>query len=579
MLSKCIPAALSLSPISLVTNNSPAYILMENRSLNALIQASVTKHWDSMALSDMGGINYQYRDVAELIAKLHILFESAGLKPGDKVAICGKNSSNWAVCFLSCLTAGIVAVPILHEFKADMVQHLVNHSGSKLLFVDAAIWENLDEAKMPDLVGAIYISELGMPYSTSEKLTETRNNLNEWFGRKYPYSFERKDVVYYEDKPDEIAVISYTSGSTGMSKGVMLPYVSFWSNVKFCLDNLNFLKPGQGVVNMLPLAHMYGLTVDMIHPFCKGCHLNFLTRLPSPKIILQAFADVKPTLIVTVPLILEKIIRNKVFPMLEKPMMKLLLKVPYLDDQILAKVKENLMQAFGGRVEEVIVGGAPLNPDIEKFLYRIGFPLTVGYGMTECGPLISYASSRISKPKSVGKVVDRMEVKIDSPDPLNVPGNIMTRGVNLMQGYYKNDKATREVMPEGSDWMNTGDMGVMDEEGYIYIMGRSKSMILGPSGQNIYPEEIEAKLNIMPYVNESLIIEEGDHLVALIHPDFEVTNSLHLDQEGLTKAMDENLASLNAMMPAYSKVKRYKIMDVEFEKTPKRSIKRYLYQP
>ena len=552
---------------------------MENKSLNALLKDSILRNWDNMALSDLGGINYQYKDVALLMAKLHIIFDAAGLRPGDKVAICGKNSSDWAVIFLSCLTAGVIAVPILHEFKADMVHHLINHSGSRLLFVDAAIWENLDEKVMPDLVGAIYISELGMPLSRSGRLTDTRNNLNEYFGRKYPYSFDKKDVDFYEDKPDELAVISYTSGSTGMSKGVMLPYVSFWSNVRFCLDNLDFLKPGQGVVNMLPLAHLYGLTIDMIHPFCKGCHLHFLTRLPSPKVILKAFADVRPTLIITVPLILEKIIRNNVLPLLDKPVMKLLLKVPFLDDRLLAKIKENLLAAFGGNLKEIIVGGAPLNPDVEKFLYRIGFPVTVGYGMTECGPLISYAPSSISKPRSVGRIVDRMEVRIDSPDPLAVPGNILVRGENLMKGYYKNDKATREVFPDDSGWMNTGDMGIIDEEGHIFIMGRSKTMILGPSGQNIYPEEIEQKLNILPYVSESLIIDDGGSLVALIHPDFEAANDQHLDDAAIESIMDDNLETLNAMLPAYSKVKRYKIMDVEFEKTPKRSIKRFLYQP
>ena len=551
----------------------------KNKSLNALLKDSILRNWDNMALSDLGGINYQYKDVALLMAKLHIIFDAAGLRPGDKVAICGKNSSDWAVIFLSCLTAGVIAVPILHEFKADMVHHLINHSGSRLLFVDAAIWENLDEKVMPDLVGAIYISELGMPLSRSGRLTDTRNNLNEYFGRKYPYSFDKKDVDFYEDKPDELAVISYTSGSTGMSKGVMLPYVSFWSNVRFCLDNLDFLKPGQGVVNMLPLAHLYGLTIDMIHPFCKGCHLHFLTRLPSPKVILKAFADVRPTLIITVPLILEKIIRNNVFPLLDKPVMKLLLKVPFLDDRLLAKIKENLLAAFGGNLKEIIVGGAPLNPDVEKFLYRIGFPVTVGYGMTECGPLISYAPSSISKPRSVGRIVDRMEVRIDSPDPLTVPGNILVRGENLMKGYYKNDKATREVFPDDSGWMNTGDMGIIDEEGHIFIMGRSKTMILGPSGQNIYPEEIEQKLNILPYVSESLIIDDGGSLVALIHPDFEAANDQHLDDAAIESIMDDNLETLNAMLPAYSKVKRYKIMDVEFEKTPKRSIKRFLYQP
>lgn len=552
---------------------------MENKSLNALIKDSILRNWDRMALSDLGGINYQYRDVALLMAKLHIMFDAAGVKPGDKVAICGKNSSNWSVIFLSCLTAGVVAVPILHEFKADMVHHLVNHSGSKLLFVDAAIWENLDESVMPDLVGAIFISELGMPLSRSEALTDARNNINEFFGRKYPYDFTKKDVVFHEDRPEELAVISYTSGSTGMSKGVMLPYVSFWSNVRYCLDNLDFLKPGQGVVNMLPLAHLYGLTIDMVHPFCKGCHLHFLTRLPSPKVILKAFADVRPALIITVPLILEKIIRNNVFPMLDKPIMKLLLKVPYLDDRLLAKIKEKLMAAFGGNLCEIIVGGAPLNPEVERFLYRIGFPVTVGYGMTECGPLISYAPSGISKPRSVGQVVDRMEVRIDSPDPRNVPGNILVKGENLMMGYYKNEKATREVFPDDSGWMNTGDMGVIDDDGHIFISGRSKTMILGPSGQNIYPEEIEQKLNILPYVSESLIIDDGGSLVALIHPDYDAALTQHLDQEALEKIMDENLVSLNSMLPAYSKVKRYKIMDVEFEKTPKRSIKRFLYQP
>lgn len=552
---------------------------MESNSLNALFKESIVKNWDRMALSDMGGVNYQYRDVAKLIAKLHILFDASGIRPGDKVAICGKNSANWSVIFIACLTAGVVAVPILHEFKADMVHHLVNHSGSKLLFVDDAIWENLDESVMPELLGAIYISDFGVTLSRSKDLTQTRNAINEYFGKKYPYSFERNDVVFYEDRPDDLAVISYTSGSTGMSKGVMLPYVSFWSNIRFCLDNLDFLKPGQGVVNMLPLAHLYGLTIDMLHPFCKGCNLHFLTRLPSPKVIMKAFADVRPTLIITVPLILEKIIRNNIFPLLDKPVMKLLLKVPYLDDRLLSKVKEKLLAAFGGNLHEIIVGGAPLNPDVEKFLYKIGFPVTVGYGMTECGPLISYFPSSGSKPRSVGKVVDRMEVRVDSPDPEKIPGNILVKGENLMKGYYKNEKATADVFPDGSGWMNTGDMGVIDSEGHIFIMGRSKTMILGPSGQNIYPEEIEQKLNILPYVSESLIIDDGGSLVALIHPDFDAANSEHLDDAAIEKIMDDNLVALNGMLPAYSKVKRYKIMDVEFEKTPKRSIKRFLYQP
>ena len=551
---------------------------MGTRSINKLIKDSIISNWNRMALSDMGGVNYQYRDVAELIAKLHIIFEAAGLERGDRVAICGKNSSNWATVFLACLTSGIVAVPILSEFKADMIHHLVNHSESKLLFVDAAIWENLDESVMPQLTAAIYISELGMPFSRTERLVEVRNNLNKYFGERYPYSFEPKDLRFYEDKPEELAVINYTSGSTGMSKGVMLPYESFWSNVQFCLNKFRQLVPGSGMVNMLPLAHMYGLTIDMLHPFCRGCHLHFLTRLPSPKVILKAFAEVKPMLIITVPLILEKIIRNNVFPLLEKPLMKIMLKVPYLDDKLLSKIKAKLVTAFGGEIQEIIIGGAPLNPEVEQFLYRIGFPVTVGYGMTECGPLISYTPSESSRARSVGQVIDRMEVYIDSPDPKRIPGNIMVKGSNLMMGYYKNEDATEEVLPKGSEWMNTGDMGVIDDDGFIYISGRSKTMILGPSGQNIYPEEIEQKLNILPYVNESLVIDENGMLVALIHPDFDAATSQNLDMRDLEKIMEENMKTLNEMLPAYSQVKRHKLMDVEFEKTPKRSIKRFLYQ-
>lgn len=549
-----------------------------SQSLNALIENAIRNNWNLMSLSDMGGMNYQYKDVAEWIAKVHILFEEAGLRPGDHVAICGKNSSNWAVTFLACLTAGVVAVPILHEFKPDTIHHLVNHSDAKLLFVDAAIWENLDEKLLPNLIGVIYISEFGMPVSRSERLTEARNNINGLFGQKYPYSFGPDDLHYYRDQPDEVCVINYTSGSTGMSKGVMVPYRSLWSNIRFTLDNLPFLKRGDGIVNMLPLAHMYGMTIEMLNPFSRGCHCYFLTKLPSPKIILKAFADVKPTLIITVPLILEKIIRNKVFPLLDKPLMKILLRVPYLDDRLLAKIKENLLQAFGGNLKEIIVGGAPLNADVEKFLYKIGFPVTVGYGMTECGPLISYTTASHSKPHTVGQAVDRMEVKVDSSDPEHVPGNILVRGVNVMKGYYKNQKATDEVMIGNDGWMNTGDMGTVDPDGFISINGRSKTMILGPSGQNIYPEEIEQKLNNMPYVNESLIIEDGDHLQALVHPDFDAAMTQSIDRDELEKIMRQNLEQLNTELPGYSKVKGIKIMEEEFEKTPKRSIKRFLYQ-
>ena len=551
----------------------------KQHSLNALIEDSIKKNWDSMALSDMGGINYQYKDVAETVAKLHIMFRAAGLKEGDRVAICGKNSSNWVVVLIACLTSGVVAVPILHEFKADTVSHLVRHSGSKLLFVDAAIWENLDENDLPDLIGAIYISEFGMPLCRNEKLKETRNNINEYFGKVYPYSFTRESVKYYHDQPEQLAVLNYTSGSTGMSKGVMLPYRSIWSNIRYCLDNIDYLHAGDGIVNMLPLAHLYGMVIETLHPFCQGCHLNFLTRLPSPKIILNAFAEVRPKLIITVPLILEKIIRNKVFPLLEKPMMKILLRIPYVDDRLLAKIKDNLLQAFGGNLHELIVGGAPLNPEVEKFLYRIDFPVTVGYGMTECGPLLTYAPATESKPHTVGRLMDRMECRIDSPDPRTIPGNIWVKGMNVMQGYYKNKKATEEVFPDKSGWMNTGDMGIIDEDGFITILGRSKTMILGPSGQNIYPEEIESKLNNLPYVAESLVIDNKGELEALIYPDYDALAHEKVDRDDVEKIMNQNIDTLNQELPGYSKVKKMKLMSEEFEKTPKRSIKRFLYQP
>ena len=549
-------------------------------SLNELIEKSIRDNWELTALSDMGGVNLPFKDVAVYIEKLHILFEAAGLKPGDKVAICGKNSSKWAVALIACLTARMVAVPILHEFKPDMVHHLVNHSDARLLFVDAAIWENLDERLLPNLEGAIYISEFGMPFSRNKELTEARNNINELFGKKFPYDFMPESVRYDRDAPGELALINYTSGSTGASKGVMLPFRSLWSNVRFCLDHLPFLKAGDGIVNMLPLAHLYGMTIDMLHPFCKGCHCHFLTRVPSPKIILKAFAEVKPKLIITVPLILEKIIRTRVFPMLDKPLMRMLLKVPYLDQHLLSKVKEGLEQAFGGNLQELIIGGAALNGEIEAFLKRIGFPYTVGYGMIECGPLVAYAPPQENKLRSCGRVVDRMEARVESPDPERVAGELWVRGDNLMEGYYKNLKATREVMPEDSDgWMNTGDLCTIDSEGFIFISGRSKTMILGPSGQNIYPEEIEQVLNNMPYVNESLVIDDNGRLVALVYPDFDSARSQQIDREGLEKIMDDNLKALNKEVPAYSKVSKIKLFEEEFEKTPKRSIKRFLYQP
>ncbi|MDE6247723.1 MAG: AMP-binding protein [Muribaculaceae bacterium] len=546
-------------------------------SLNAIIKDRIVKSWDLMAFSDMGGMNYRFRDVAECIEKLRVIFDAAGLKPGDKVALCGKNSSNWAVTFIACLSSGLIAVPILHEFKPEVIHHLVNHSEAKLLFVDENIWEKLDADELPELIGALYISEFGMPLSRSKELTDARNNINERFGARFPYSYDKEMFEVFADRPEFTCVINYTSGSTGMSKGVMLPYKSIWSNIRFCLDNIDYLHPGDGMVNMLPLAHLYGMVIEMLHPFCRGMHCHFLTRLPSPKVIMQAFAEVKPKLVITVPLIIEKIVKGKVFPLLEKPLMKLMMHVPFLDDKMYAKVRDGLIEVFGGQLVQVIIGGAALNKDVGEFLHKINFPVTVGYGMTECGPLITYVPASEAKPGSCGKIVSRMEMKVNSTDPCNIPGDLWVRGMNVMQGYYHNPEATEEVMM-GDGWMNTGDMCTIDEDGYLFISGRSKTMILGPSGQNIYPEEIEQKLNNLPYVLESIVIEDDGKLVALIVPDYELLESQKIDKAQLDNIMAENLVALNKEMPAYSKVASYELRDTEFEKTPKRSIKRFLYQ-
>lgn len=555
-------------------NNIKAW---DKRSLNHLIELTIKRNWELMAFSDLGGISFKFSEVAERVEKLHILFSTAGIKPGDKVAICGKNSSMWAVVFIACLTYGAVAVPILHEFKPENIHTLVNHSESKLLFVDASIWKQLDAEKLPELVGAFFLSENGLPLSRSKKLSSANDEINELFGEKYPKSFTPADINYYHDTPEEICVINYTSGSTGASKGVMLPYRSLWSNIDYCINHLHFLQPGDGIVNMLPLGHLYGMVIEMLHPFVKGCHCNFITKAPSPRILLAAFEEVRPKLIITVPLVLEKIIRNNVFPKIHTPMMNFLMKLPIINKRIYAKIREQLINVFGGQLEELIIGGAPLNGEVESFLYKIKFPITVGYGMTECGPLLTYAPPQKSKPHTVGEIVDRMQVRIDSPDPANIPGNIWVRGDNVMKGYFKNEEATRDVMPHNDGWMNTGDMGTIDSDGIIAIKGRSKTMILGPSGQNIYPEEIEQVINNMPYVNESLVIEDNGKLIALIHPDLEAAEKDGINKEELEKVMDDNLKKVNGKLESYNRLSRYKIMEAEFEKTPKRSIKRYLY--
>ncbi len=547
-----------------------------HKSLIKYIQDSIRNNWENLALTDFNGVSYQYRDIARKVAKLHLLYEHAGIKRGDKIALCGKNSSQWAVAFLATMTYGAVAVPILHEFKPDNIHHLVSHCDARLFFTDDAIWENLDPASMTKLEGVVNLSDFSLLMSRNTRLKEARQRLNELFGKKYPERFTPEDVVYSKEKESDVAVINYTSGSTGFSKGVMLSYESLWSNIRFCIDGVTFLKPGDGIVCMLPLAHMYGLIVEFIHPFVKGCHIYFLTRVPSPKIILDAFATVRPKLIVTVPLIIEKIVKTKVFPLLDKPLMKVLLHVPFIDDKLLEKIKKGLTEAFGGNVREIIIGGAGLNKDVETFLRRIGFPYTVGYGMTECGPLVAYAPWDIQRMGSCGKIVDRMECRIESPDPENTPGELWVKGANVMKGYFKNQDATDAVMKDG--WMNTGDLCTMDKDGYIYIRGRNKNMILGPSGQNIYPEEIEQKLNNMPYVAESIVIDGDGKLVALIYPDMDQATKDGIPMDNMENIMNENIKTLNKELPAYSQLSKVKIYYQEFEKTPKRSIKRYLYQ-
>lgn len=551
---------------------------MEHRdSINGYILQSITQNWEEQALTDINGISYSYKDIGRKITKLHILFDKAGLKRGDKVALCGKNSSQWAVAFLGVVTYGCVAVPILHEFKPDTIHHLVNHSDSRLLFTDATIWENLDPASMKDIIGAIRLTDFSLLECRNKHLEHARTHLNELFGQRFPERFTAADVQVIEENADDLALINYTSGSTGFSKGVMLSYRALWSNLQFCIDGLTFLKPTDGIVCMLPLAHMYGLMVELLHPFVKGCHIYFLTRMPSPRVIMDAFARVRPKLIVSVPLIIEKIIKTRVFPLLDKPLMKILLHVPFVDDHLLQKIKAKLTDTFGGRLQEMIIGGAGLNKEVDTFLRRIGFPFTVGYGMTECGPLVSYAPWNETKPGSCGRIVPRMEARVDSPDPVNEPGVISVKGDNVMMGYFKNPEATAEALSEDG-WLNTGDIGVIDSDGFIFLRGRDKNMILGPSGQNIYPEEIEQKLNNMPYVGESIVISEGDKLVALIHPDTELVAQQGMSEADVERQMADNIAALNKEIPAYAHVSRFKLMSEEFEKTPKRSIKRFLYQ-
>ena len=545
-------------------------------SFNSYIQNAIVKNWNQDALTDYQGITLQFHDVARKIEKIHILFENSGVQKGDKIAICGRNSAHWAVAFLATLTYGAVAVPILHEFNGEQIQNIVNHSESKLLFIGDYAVKTIDPEMMPALEAIINLPDFSLLISRSEKITYAREHLNMMFGSKYPKAFRAEHVNYHKDEAEELALINYTSGTTGFSKGVMLPYRAIWGNVEFIINRLGTkVKAGDNMLSILPMAHMYGMAVEFLFGFCHGCHLFFLTRLPSPAIIAQAFADIKPALIVTVPLIIEKIIRKKVFPKIQDNRMRLLLAMPVVSKKVKARIYQEVYNAFGGRAYEIIVGGAPLSKEVEEFMLSINFPLTVGYGTTECAPLISYCDHTIFIGGSCGTPVDRMEVKILSSDPEHIPGEIVTKGCNLMLGYFKNEEATRQAIDE-EGYYHTGDLATMARSGHIFIRGRIKNMLLGANGQNVYPEEIEDKLNSMTMVSESVVVQRGDKLVALVHPDKDEVVSF--TQVELEQIMEQNRQELNDQLPVYSRISAIEIHEEEFAKTPKKSIKRYLYQ-
>lgn len=541
------------------------------------IEQSIIQNWDRNALTDYQGITLQYKDVARKIAKFHIVLESAGIQPGDKIAVCGRNSAHWAVCFLATVTYGAVIIPILHEFKADNIHNIVNHSEAKLLFVGDRAWENLNEEAMPLLMGVVLLTDFTPVVCRDERLMEAFEHRNAIYGTRYPKNFRPEHICYRkEQSPEELAVINYTSGTTGYSKGVMLPYRSLWSNIAYCHEMLP-VRPGDYIVSMLPLGHVFGMVYDFLYGFSAGAHLYFLTRMPSPKIIAQSFSEIKPRVISCVPLIVEKIIKKNILPLIDNKIGKLLLRMPIVNDKIKADMRKKAMDVFGGNFDEIIIGGAPFNADVERFLKQIGFPYTIAYGMTECGPIICSSRWETLKLASCGKATTRMEVKIDSPDPQHVAGEIICRGSNLMLGYYKNAEATSQII-DVNGWLHTGDLATMDADGYVTVRGRSKNMLLTSSGQNIYPEEIESKLNNMPYVSESLIVLQHDKLVALIYPDFDDAFAHGLQQTDIEKAMEANRNELNLLLPAYCQITKVKIHFEEFEKTAKKSIKRFMYQ-
>lgn len=541
-----------------------------------LVEESIRANWDRDALTDYKGATLQYKDVARKIEKMHILFEHAGIRKGDKIALCGRNSANWTATFLSIVTYGAVAVPILHEFKADNVHHIVNHSEARMLFVGDQVWEMFNEAAMPNLEGIIELKNFDLVVSRSERLTYAREHLNEEFGKKYPCRFRAEQVSYRREEPEELAVINYTSGTTGYSKGVMLPYRSIISNIVH-IDRKVGLKPGDSIVSMLPLGHIFGLVFDFLYGITRGAHLWFLTRMPSPKIIAESFAIIRPRVIACVPLIVEKIFKKNILPKVDNKLGKLLLKLPIISDKIKEQIRQQAMEVFGGNFIEIVIGGAPFNPEVEAFLRKINFPYTIAYGMTECAPLICHSRWDEILYTSCGKTVTNMETRVISEDPERIPGELVCRGMNVMLGYYKNENATAQTIDKDG-WLHTGDMAIKDAEGNIFIKGRCKNMLLTASGQNIYPEEIEARLNNMPYVNESLVILKENKLVALVYPDNEDAFSHGMNKKQLEEALELNRIELNKVLPAYSQITQVKLYPEEFEKTAKKSIKRFLYQ-
>lgn len=545
-------------------------------TFNQTLENAIKEYWELPALSDYGVNTLMYKDVARNIEKLHILFEACGIEKGDKIALCGRNQSHWGVAFFAILTYGAVAVPILHEFHPEQVHAIVNHSESKLLFVGDKNWANLDIKQMPAIIGAISNSDDSLLFSNSEELTNCHENLNKLFGEKYPKKFRATDIKYHQDEPEELAIINYTSGTTSNSKGVMIPYRAIWSNMKFGYEVFGpHCKVGDSVLSMLPMAHTYGMSFEFIFEFTAGIHIHFLTKMPSPQILLKALADIKPIVLVLVPLIIEKIVRKAVMPKVKDPIIGRLLKTPIIGKKIKKKICDGIREAFGGRYYEVIAGGAAMNQEIEDLLHDIGFNYTIGYGATECAPILAYEDWHKFVKGSCGKAAPRMELKIDSPDPQNIPGEILARGMNVMLGYYKNPEATQETLKDG--WYHTGDLGIIDKEGNVFIKGRSKNMLLGTNGQNIYPEEIEDKLSSLPYVEECVVIQKGQKFYGLVYPNMDNARKDGYTEESMPSLMELNRQALNKMIPAYEQLSGIKIMEQEFEKTPKKSIKRFLY--